>query len=130
LSDERTAECRYAGDLLRFGASPCQQFEDEDNDEDEARYEGRLVATEGRRDCSRRSNKGTPAPNRMRAPMTQRSQYEEIPTRIRELLMMVTRKTPTMVPKTVPCPPVMRVPPSTTAAMTLSSLPTRSKGLA
>jgi hypothetical protein len=31
LSDEPTADARYAGGKLRFGASPYQQFEDEDD---------------------------------------------------------------------------------------------------
>ena len=49
---------------------------------------------------------------------------------ISTLLMTTTSNTPSKVPVTVPVPPVIRAPPSTTAAITSISMPTRSNGLA
>ena len=53
-----------------------------------------------------------------------------IQDKVNTLLMTTTSTTPSIVPATVPVPPVMRAPPSTTAAITLISMPTMSNGLA
>jgi len=58
-------------------------------------------------------------------PVKNSCQKEDKPIKIRLLFNKVIMATPKRVPMIVPDPPVIRVPPNTTGAITLSSLPTQ-----
>jgi hypothetical protein len=66
----------------------------------------------------------------MTAPVKTRDQYVGTPIRMRLFARMTISVMPSAVPVRVPTPPVTRVPPSTTAAMTVSSIPRKVEGSA
>src|SRR5690606_18701199 len=66
----------------------------------------------------------------MIAPTTTRCHVVSTFIRMREFLIITSVNTPSMVPRTEPRPPKIDAPPRTTAAMTSSSQPMKSRGFA
>src|SRR5699024_677959 len=83
-----------------------------------------------RRSLRRSLSAGTPTPKSTNSPMNSCCHAVGMPTSTRLEPTMVISRTPSRVPSTLPRPPVTAVPPRTTAASTVISMPFNEAGSA